>query len=107
MQDQCPPYRSSVLFELYKLKNEYTVKIFYRNTTDENLTPLNIPNCGPNCPLNKLFEIYKDVLPEDDFYTECKIPVLSMTYEEANLNGTEIGIVIHHIDSKVKENNSV
>lgn len=90
----CPPYRSSILIELYKVKSDFTIKMFYRNSTVEDLSPLNIPGCGTNCPLNKIFQIYKDILPEEDFNTECKVPVLTMTYEEANLNGSGIGKAI-------------
>lgn len=40
--------------------------------------------------MNRLFELYKDILPDKDFETECKISVLTMTYEEADLNDFKI-----------------
>lgn len=67
-----PPYASSLLFELYEsnAKNEHYVQVFYRNSTAGDLAPLDIPNCGTKCPLNQLFELYKEILPSD-FKTEC------------------------------------
>lgn len=79
------------MFELRKLNNDYALQVFYRNTSAETLTPLNIPKCGTLCPLNKMYELYADVLPDGDFETECKVSLLSMTYEEADLDGFHIG----------------
>lgn len=69
------------MIELYKMNNVHTIKIFYKNSTEEILSPLNIPNCGSVCPLNKMFEIYKDILPDNDFETECRVNIT----EEKNL----------------------
>lgn len=92
-QFKLPPFRSSILFELYKLRNEYSIKIFYKNSSTENLIPLNIPHCGPSCPLEKIIQIYKDILPEGDFHTECRVHGFALV----NLSLTEIGIMIHFI----------
>lgn len=62
------------MFEVRKLKNDYVLQIFYRNTTTETPKALNIPNCGCMCPLSKMFELYDDVLPDGDFETECRLP---------------------------------
>jgi len=68
--------------------NTPLVSIFYKNTTAEPL-PLDIPGCGPSCPLKKLVSLYQDVLPVD-WERECKRTTMMMTYEEANL-GTATG----------------
>uniref|UniRef100_A0A1I8P6L9 acid phosphatase n=1 Tax=Stomoxys calcitrans TaxID=35570 RepID=A0A1I8P6L9_STOCA len=87
-----PPYASCIMFELrLQDKNEPYVSIFYKNTTKEP-EPMYIPDCGIECPLNTLFNIYSDILPQD-WDSECKLSTLMMTYEEANI-GTAMGILV-------------
>ncbi|XP_033162482.1 prostatic acid phosphatase isoform X1 [Drosophila mauritiana] len=87
-----PPYTACIMMELrVDETNTPLVSIFYKNTTAEPL-PLDIPGCGPSCPLAKLVNIYEDVLPVD-WERECKLSTMMMTYEEANL-GTATGILI-------------
>lgn len=93
LQLHSPPYCACIMFELYKLNGNYNLQIFYKNTSTETLKPLMIPKCGTTCPLNKMFELYSDVIPDGDFETECKLSLLSMTYEEADLNGFQIGSI--------------
>lgn len=72
-QPHFPPYASSIMFELYQTKSDYYVQIFYKNTTSEQLTPMNIPRCGPKCTLSQLNTIYEAILPTRDFDTECRM----------------------------------
>lgn len=37
------------------------------------LPPINIPGCGPKCPLEKLYQIYADVLPTRSHDDECAL----------------------------------
>lgn len=69
-------------------KNQPFVSIFYKNTTAEPQL-MEIPECGKTCPLNKMFDIYSDIIPQD-WEEECKLSTLMMTYEEANI-GTAMG----------------
>lgn len=59
------------------------IQIFYKNTTETPM-PLNIPNCGYSCPLDQMYQLYANVLP-GDFNDECRLSMLAMTYEEADL----------------------
>lgn len=34
---------------------------------------LNIPNCGEQCPLFKLYKLYDDVLPRESYEEECEL----------------------------------
>lgn len=66
-----PPYASSLLIELYKSnENGHYMQIFYKTTENENLFPLNIPNCGEKCSLDRFYEEYQDIIA-NDFDTEC------------------------------------
>lgn len=65
-----PPYSSSLLFELYKSSDSHYIQLFYRNSTTDDLAPMNIPNCGTKCSLNKLYELYREIMPSD-YKTEC------------------------------------
>lgn len=46
------------------------IQLFYRNSSTEDLTPLNIPNCGTKCPLIQFYDLYKEILVDD--LDECK-----------------------------------
>lgn len=53
------------------------MEIFYKRDVGEDKVPLQpivIPNCGQKCPLSKLNGIYRDVIPTEDFETECQLP---------------------------------
>ncbi|XP_031638619.1 lysosomal acid phosphatase-like [Contarinia nasturtii] len=70
-----PPFASCLFFELYQSgKDNFNVQLFYKNTTVEDLpplNPLNIPGCGTKCPLDQFKRLFKDVLPIQNFETEC------------------------------------
>lgn len=75
-----PPYRSSVMFELREFKDGHRVQVFYKNSTAEP-TPLDLPGCGTSCPLEKMFQIYKEVLPVN-WERECTLSLLQMPLAE-------------------------
>lgn len=68
-----PPYASSLHFDLYEEddKNHY-IQIFYRKSEEEKLSPMDIPNCGKKCTMDRLNTLYKDIIP-GDFESECRI----------------------------------
>ncbi|CAG9807128.1 unnamed protein product [Chironomus riparius] len=70
-----PPYASSVLIELIQLQDNYYVQVYYKNSTEPIL--LDLPGCGTACPLNRMFEVYKDVLPVN-WDEECTLSLLQM-----------------------------
>lgn len=49
------------------------MQIFYKNSTNTNISALNIPNCGKHCTLEKLYDLYKDILPSGSFDAECTL----------------------------------
>lgn len=70
-QIHLPSYASSVHIELYQNdKNEHYVQLFYRNHEEEILPPITIPNCGTKCPLQRMYEIYSELIP-GDYHSEC------------------------------------
>lgn len=68
-----PPYSSCVLFELYKADELPYVQIYYKNSTAADIPPIEmeIPSCGKKCPLEKMYEVYQDILPTKSFEEEC------------------------------------
>lgn len=58
--------------ELRRYKDEHYLQIFYKNS-DRNPEAMELPECGKACPLSKMYEIYDDILPKNDFSTECGI----------------------------------
>lgn len=70
-----PPYASSLHFELYQNEAEFYVQLFYRNEKIDGLSPLEIPNCGTKCSLDKFYEVYKDILPHasESFDFACQL----------------------------------
>ncbi|CAH0549762.1 unnamed protein product [Brassicogethes aeneus] len=69
---QVPNYGSAVLLELSKnQENEFGVQVFYRNDTSLPPYELTIPGCTKICPLEKLVDLTKNVIP-GDVMAECK-----------------------------------
>lgn len=85
-----------MLFEMHMFNNTPYIQIFYKNSTFDP-KPLNIPNCGTLCPLEKMFELYHDILP-GDFDLECKLKkekLLQLVDKKNSTFGTLItGIVL-------------
>ncbi|XP_019877720.2 prostatic acid phosphatase isoform X2 [Aethina tumida] len=73
LEPHTPDYGVAVLLELYKntKTNDYWVEIFYRNSTEVAPTKLTLPGCSTRCPLDKVLELTKAVIP-GDFAEECK-----------------------------------
>ncbi|KAK3925787.1 Prostatic acid phosphatase [Frankliniella fusca] len=63
---QIPGYGVLVLVELHEdpVSHEHGVKLFLRNSTAVPPYPLNIEGCGHFCPLKRLTELTRDVIPE-------------------------------------------
>ncbi|CAG9854000.1 unnamed protein product [Phyllotreta striolata] len=72
--EQVPNYAITILFELRKdtHTNEFGVEMFLRNVTDAPPFKLTVPGCDHFCPLTKLVELTKNVIPEN-WEEECKI----------------------------------
>lgn len=68
-----PPYASCLMMELRTYKDEPYVELYYKNST-ETPPPLYIPKCGYSCPLQDMYQLYADVLPTNNFQTECALP---------------------------------
>lgn len=73
MQNNRPPLTSCLLFELYQKDEKHYLQLFFRNSTATKLPPLGFRTCGTECTLEKLFEIYKDILPTQPFDDECTL----------------------------------
>ena len=84
-----PPYTATVLFELYKTSDKFYIQLFYKNTTNENLSPLNIPSCGVKCSLADFRRIYASIIPTDTFEKECEVSLMSMTYTDVEFRGLD------------------
>lgn len=76
-QYHMPPFAASVHFELYKDDRDYYVQLFYRTDKSEYIPPIDIPNCGIKCPLNKLFTIFADILPteNENYASLCRLSI--------------------------------
>lgn len=73
---QLTPYASCLFFELYKTDDDSYMKIFYKNFTEINnevIPALVFPGCEEKCPLNKLYDLYKAILPTRSFEEECRL----------------------------------
>lgn len=67
-----PPYVSSLHLELYKRGTEYYVQLYYRKNGFENISAIEIPHCGTKCPLDRFYELYKNILPTEDIESACR-----------------------------------
>lgn len=68
-------YAAALLFEVHvKKDNQAYLSIAYRrNAGDHHAETLIIPGCGYQCPLSRMYELYSDILPTEDFATACRI----------------------------------
>ncbi|KAL1502127.1 hypothetical protein ABEB36_007319 [Hypothenemus hampei] len=60
---QFPNYGVTVLLEFSILDGEYGLEVYLRNSTSVPPFKLNIPGCNDFCPLTKLLEVTRNVVP--------------------------------------------
>lgn len=60
--------------ELYKTTDDqYYVQVFYRKSNEEHLEALNVPGCGTKFSVQEFLDFYKEIIPENDFDSECRL----------------------------------
>lgn len=65
-------YAACLLFEVLIKNDNVLLQIVYKKSPSSNSSEiLNIPNCGTACPLDKMYELYKEILPSEDFVSAC------------------------------------
>ncbi|CAG9820084.1 unnamed protein product [Phaedon cochleariae] len=81
--EQFPGYAITILFELYKdnATSDYGVEIYLRNSTEVPPFKLTIPGCDSFCPLTKLKELTKNVIPQN-WEEECKTDIKDFVVPE-------------------------
>ncbi|KAJ7322560.1 hypothetical protein JRQ81_018847 [Phrynocephalus forsythii] len=63
-QRQLPPYAACHFFELYKECNgEYTVEMYFRNSTTSAPFQFTLPGCSATCPLKKFKQLVSPIMP--------------------------------------------
>lgn len=67
------PYAACIFIELYESVDGPYVQVIYKSSKRHNTDPLEIPNCGSKCPLDKFYELYGDILPTKSFDEECML----------------------------------
>eukprot|EP00794_Sanderia_malayensis_P012890 gene12890-14216_t len=67
------PYASSPIIELYEnTPGQFTVEMYYRNTTARAPYPLRLPGCDFSCPLDKFISLLKNRVPTN-YSKECGV----------------------------------
>lgn len=74
LQPHYPPYAASLHFELYKKGGKFYMQFFYRNSSAEELMPLDVPLCGTMFSIEKFYAAYKTFIPTESFDQECSLP---------------------------------
>uniref|UniRef100_A0A0A1WZB1 Lysosomal acid phosphatase n=1 Tax=Zeugodacus cucurbitae TaxID=28588 RepID=A0A0A1WZB1_ZEUCU len=64
----------TLIFELHQNQQtgEYYVEIYLRNSEDGCAELLSVPNCGTQCPLDRLIDLSADVIPNETHEERCK-----------------------------------
>lgn len=67
-------YAAALLFEVRLKKDGQTnLSIAYRRKADDHYAEtLFIPDCGYQSPLSRMYELYADILPTEDYETTCR-----------------------------------
>lgn len=85
-----PPFTATVMMELRMIEEVPHVAVVYKKgPNDVTGQQMEIPNCGKYCPLERMWELYEDVIPLN-WDEECQLGTLTITYEEAQI-GSEFG----------------
>nr|XP_014095030.1 prostatic acid phosphatase [Bactrocera oleae] len=64
----------TLIFELHQNQQtgEYYIEIYLRNSEDGCAELLSVPNCGAQCPLDRLIDLNADVIPNETYEERCK-----------------------------------
>lgn len=66
----CPPYTSTVIFELYKSSEGAYINAFYKNSSEAR--PIKVRNCEFNCDMNNFETIMSPIaITLNDWESEC------------------------------------
>ncbi|XP_039484977.1 venom acid phosphatase Acph-1 [Drosophila santomea] len=73
-QAQMPRFSALIAFELHQNSQtgEYFLEIFFQNDPNEEPLQLQIPGCEKQCPIDKLIELTKDIIPDAPYAELCK-----------------------------------
>ncbi|XP_036337097.1 prostatic acid phosphatase-like [Rhagoletis pomonella] len=73
-QRQMPRFAILTIFELHQNQQtgEYYVEIYLRNNEKGCAELLHVPNCGTQCPLDKLITLSADAIPNESYEERCK-----------------------------------
>lgn len=83
-QSHFPPYVASLHFELYTSQDkDYYIQLFYRKDGEEHPSAMEIRGCGKKCDLDKFYDLYRDIIP-DDFESECKRGGRTQEFDETD-----------------------
>ncbi|KAI6646436.1 hypothetical protein LOD99_12558 [Oopsacas minuta] len=67
-----PPYASLVMAELFRDGDSWYLQFSFKNSTEAEAIILSVPGCSPNCSVNKLKELTKNVtLTETEWKHAC------------------------------------
>ncbi|KAH8369755.1 hypothetical protein KR093_000862 [Drosophila rubida] len=70
---QMPRFSALIAFELHKRNDsgEHFVKIYFQNDPTKEPKLLQVPGCDKQCPLTKLEQLSKDILPDAPYEQLC------------------------------------
>ncbi|XP_017072357.1 venom acid phosphatase Acph-1 [Drosophila eugracilis] len=71
---QMPRFSALIAFELHQKSDtgEYYLEIFFQNDPEKEPEQLQIPGCDKQCPIEKLLELTKDIIPDASYADLCK-----------------------------------
>jgi len=64
-EQQIPTYNIMGIVELHQLNDIFGIKVYLRNSTEHEPYLLKVPGCEDFCPLDKVFQLSKNIVPED------------------------------------------
>ncbi|KAJ8945843.1 hypothetical protein NQ318_009584 [Aromia moschata] len=71
-EQRVPPYGCALSFELWKLDNEYYIRLRYRNDPEATVpVDLKIPGCDVMCPHDTFTQLLSDVIPTIPITEAC------------------------------------
>ncbi|XP_017042311.1 venom acid phosphatase Acph-1 [Drosophila ficusphila] len=71
---QMPRFSALIAFELHQNPEtgEYFLEVFFQNDPEKEPQQLQIPGCEKQCPIEKLLELTKDIIPDAPYAELCE-----------------------------------
>lgn len=71
------------MFEIVSYEGQTYAELYYKTSENQiDLKPILIPKCGYSCPLERMYQLYANILPTKTFVEECTVASTNVVNDE-------------------------